>query len=447
MTSGERHTARQAGRGAGQLGDQQRVEDLSKPILLVSQPCGHIISISTDISIKGLDTKMIRANCGRTGAFCYLCCTTHADAHNPAVVQHGFHCDLSAADLAEKVESWLEGVNREDWDDYEFVSERGDEMRRFGAKHAPYSTIVDTVNVFAVLHTGQLRLFGWIEQLLVRLASDCPWNIGKLPEAAKRRKEAAEEEWKSRKLGPLIGFRHLRAPNQVTGNMVRLFFSEQQREKILDALGSMEAWQVSRSRGMTSGEREQIRILMQRLSVINRVMSSDSVIKVMKFRSYCLDTYMMILANFPGASISETVHRLLGHTWEFVVLNENCGLKRQGEGGSESMHKVERANRLHGSRKVSLMKGNEDTFRCSLKIFIIVVTRDGRGRFFPCGAGQGSKSFGPGRGGAKQGSKSLGQGGVRVKISGAGQGLKSPGRGRAGAGQNVSISADLDHLL
>ena len=53
-----------------------------------------------------------------------------------------------------------------------------------------------------------------------------------------------------------------------------------------------------------------------------------------------------------------------------------------------------------------------------------LLSRDGRGRVFSCGAGQGSKSFG------------LGQ-----------QGSKSPGRGRAGAGQNVSISADLDHLL
>ena len=40
-----------------------------------------------------------------------------------------------------------------------------------------------------------------------------------------------------------------------------------------------------------------------------------------------------------------------------------------------------------------------------------------------------------------------GRGKARFKIFGAGQGSKSPGRDRAGAGQNVSISADLDHLL
>ena len=358
-----RRTTRQAGRGAGQLGDQMRVEDLNKPLIMVSQPCGHIISISTDIDVSGMDSKMIRGNTGRTGAFCYLCRTTRADAHTLDVVQRGFHCDMAAEDLIEKVESWLEGVPRDEWDQYEFLSAKGDENVRFGVKHAPYSTIVDTVRAYAVLHTGQLRLFGWFEQLIVRVSSNCPWGVGALPADAKKRRDAAEEEWKGEKLGPLVGFRHLRAPNQVTGNMVKVFFSEQRRDDVLAAVGSLKAWQLSRGTPMTAEEKEQLRILLQRLSVINRVMSSDSVVKIMQFRSYCLDTYTMILRTFPTASVSETVHRLLSHTWEFMVLNENCGLLRSGEGGSESMHHVERTNRQFGSRKVSLMKGNGDTFR------------------------------------------------------------------------------------
>lgn len=145
--------------------------------------------------------------------------------------------------------------------------------------------------------------------------------------------------------------------------MVKQLFSEDKREEVLESLSSMRAWQVSRGRNMTDEEKEKIRCLMQRLTVINRVMSSDSVVKVLEFRSYCLQTYEQILVDFPFASVSETVHRLLSHTWEFLVLNQNCGLLRQGEGGSESMHQVERKNRQFGSRKVSLAKGNEDTFR------------------------------------------------------------------------------------
>ena len=105
--------------------------------------------------------------------------------------------------------------------------------------------------------------------------------------------------------------------------MVKQLFSEDKREKVLESLSSMRAWQVSRGRNMTDEEKEKIRCLMQRLTVINRVMSSDSVVKVLEFRSYCLQTYEQILVDFPFASVSETVHRLLSHTWEFLVLNQN----------------------------------------------------------------------------------------------------------------------------
>ena len=215
----ERRTKRKTGWGAGQHGDQLRVEDLNKPVLIVSMPCGHLVSISTDIALKGLDTKMVRVDCGRTGAFCYLCRTPRQAAHSVEVVRAGFFCDMTAEELLAQVEGWLGSeISREEWDQYEFVSQRGDENVRFGVKRAPISSIVDTVNAYAVLHTGQLRLFGWVEQLFVRLSSNCPWGVGRLGEAARKRKEDAEEEWKGEKLGTLLGFRHLKAPNQVAGN-------------------------------------------------------------------------------------------------------------------------------------------------------------------------------------------------------------------------------------
>ena len=81
------------------------------------------------------------------------------------------------------------------------------------------------------------------------------------------------------------------------------------------------------------------------------------------YRKFCLETYTFILQTWPWAQISETVHRMLGHSWQFIVLNYNQGLLSQAESGSEATHKVERRTREHGARKVSLMKGNEDTFR------------------------------------------------------------------------------------
>ena len=101
---------------------------------MVAMPCGHIISISTDIDVSGMDSKMIRSNNGRTGSFCYLCRTSRAEAHDLAIVERGFFCDMSAEDLIEKIEDWMGEVPREEWENYEFVSARGDEKVRFGVK-------------------------------------------------------------------------------------------------------------------------------------------------------------------------------------------------------------------------------------------------------------------------------------------------------------------------
>ena len=61
--------------------------------------------------------------------------------------------------------------------------------------------------------------------------------------------------------------------------------------------------------------------------------------------------------------MSESVHRLLSHTWEMIILNKNCGLMAESEQGSECSHKEERHAREHQSRKCSLVSGDIDTFR------------------------------------------------------------------------------------
>ena len=142
-------------------------------------------------------------------------------------------------------------------------------------------------------------------------------------------------------------------------------FSEENRKNIINAVSMMRGWKQAWKREMSETEKEELRTLLQRMNVINRIMSSDSHIKVFDYRKYCLDTYIFILETWPWVQVSEAIHRLLGHSFEFIVLNQNCGLKTVGEQGSEATHRVERAIRDHGSRKVTLVKGDEDTFRHS----------------------------------------------------------------------------------
>ena len=116
---------------------------------------------------------------------------------------------------------------------------------------------------------------------LLRLSSKClVWGAGEIRPAARQRMEAATEEWKGERLGLLLGFRHTKAPNQITGYLCRLFFAESTRDSIVEAVSKMRGWGSAYRREMQTGEKEALRKLLQRLGVIGRVIASDSHIKV-----------------------------------------------------------------------------------------------------------------------------------------------------------------------
>ena len=50
-----------------------------KPFLLVSMPCGKVVSLSANINVSALDNKMTQTLTGRTGAFCTACKSTSND--------------------------------------------------------------------------------------------------------------------------------------------------------------------------------------------------------------------------------------------------------------------------------------------------------------------------------------------------------------------------------
>ena len=172
-------------------------------------------------------------------------------------------------------------------------------MSRYGIKRLALSSIVDSTRPYAVLHTTLLRSYAFCETLIIRfgkidddiddiivmksrrLSSKClVWGAGQIPPAARLRMEAATEEWKGERLGSLLGFRHTKAPNQITGYLCRLFFAESTRDSVVEAVSNMRGWGSAYRREMQTGEKDALRKLLQRLGVIGRVIASDSHIKV-----------------------------------------------------------------------------------------------------------------------------------------------------------------------
>ena len=114
---------------------------------------------------------------------------------------------------------------------------------------------------------------------------------------------------------------------------------------------------------MEDKTKEIFRTLFQRLSVIRRVISSDRCILVTLFYEYCIDTYIFILEEFPWCLISDSLHRLLAHVWEHIVLNGNFGLASENEQRVECTHKERRVDRSNLARKTDLWSNLTDTFR------------------------------------------------------------------------------------
>ena len=100
----------------------------------------------------------------------------------------------------------------------------------------------------------------------------------------------------------------------------------------------------------------------QYLSVILRMFSSSKTIDVTELRKLCTTFYLLYLRSFPSPrntekqtwiSITPSLHKHLGHSWELIELNADCGLKNFDETGLEANNKILRLIRLKLARKTS----------------------------------------------------------------------------------------------
>ena len=78
-----------------------------------------------------------------------------------------------------------------------------------------------------------------------------------------------------------------------------------------------------------------------------------------------------MLSSFPNISkkpgtwisIAPSLHKLLGHSWELIELNNSKGLKNLDESGLEGNNKILHSIRLNLARKNSQSANLEDTLR------------------------------------------------------------------------------------
>ena len=119
------------------------------------------------------------------------------------------------------------------------------------------------------------------------------------------------------------------APNQISGILASKFFKEKNRQAILEHI--VKLWRKFNRSDFSENAKIIFRELLQRLSVIRREIASDGCVLVMEFFIYYQDTYIFILKSFPWCLISNSLHRLLAHVWEHILLDNNFGLAAENE--------------------------------------------------------------------------------------------------------------------
>ena len=71
---------------------------------------------------------------------------------------------------------------------------------------------------------------------------------------------------------------------------------------------------------------------------------------------------MDLIESFPWATLPESIHRILAHAPEMVMLNEGCGLGELSEEALEGMHKKLRRIRSSKARTNDLQANIRDTW-------------------------------------------------------------------------------------
>ena len=104
--------------------------------------------------------------------------------------------------------------------------------------------------------------------------------------------------------------------------------------------------------------------LLQRHSVILRVLNSTETIKVKEFRQYEIDTNLIMVEEpkIKFMTPNRTIHKFIGHGWEAILKNNCRGLGELAEGALEGGHQNVKFGQKNCARKFEVSAMFKDMY-------------------------------------------------------------------------------------
>ena len=310
-------------------------------------------NVKVNIRSHMMDMKAAHLYLGLGGAYCDLCTCSKEQCIDVERITGGFTINRTVADL----QNIFNDIGLEDGTVHK---SKGDYETRTGLTAQPIPT--NETQSVQVLH-ALLRSFDFVMKICVHIiAGVYDWSESKTSRnnrfliAAKEQLQqhifnGTGQSWdKPDSTG--------KGGTSTTGNTARvLLYRRENRDLIISNLPEQ--------------HRETLRKVMLMFSVICRVMSSKREVNIDAYKSYCTELYLVLINDFPRQfhrhlpgpwiSITPSVHKLLGHSWELMQNNDSHGLGSLDESGLEGCNKILRSIRTNLSRKVSQTLNLVDT--------------------------------------------------------------------------------------
>ena len=315
---------------------------------------GHTIQTKVKIRITALDRKASDAVTGVGGAFCDLCFMSEDEAHDLGQLDEPLNMNRTL----ESTRALAAMLMNEKGD---IPTKSGDWDSRFGVMRPP--TVEKEVESTQTLHM-LLRVTDWVLKLTYHeIACVSHWSEGvnmRDLSFIKQSKQLVQNHMKEN-TGLKVDYPDSTGKGGTTtsGNTCRrILFHKETREMLLELVPER--------------NRDKLRNILVRLAVALRVVSSKKELieaKVSEFEVFNRETYKLILRTYPlpQVKMSPSVHKLLGHTWDLIALNDNFALGTVSEGGIEACNKLLRKYRISLSRKTNQQDNLHD---CAKRLWV-----------------------------------------------------------------------------